>query len=256
MDQSSSSSQGNTASQKLEKMTLVYVPRFYTTIEIILTRGLIQIAYNVGYFLSWLYLCVFMVVYVPLFSVSTPLKIWPQEQSLIEVQQWWLPNFTSTSESDRSKPYYGSKLVQILTQINLVLLPLSIGLTLITYIFYGISALVYVDSRPKNSMRLPKNTRKNWLVRLYMLIGIAVTTSLGYSAFNILANFDLAHVKTYEYAIIVVPVQINLGILLGTVMQFKMEKRLARKEQAFKKVESEISTSATEEKAALLEQEV
>ncbi|KAI1618328.1 hypothetical protein EDD36DRAFT_459977 [Exophiala viscosa] len=195
------------------------------------------IAYNVGYFLSWLYLCVFMVVYVPLFS-------------------WWLPNFNSSSEADRSKPYYGSSLVKVLTQINMVLLPLSIGLTLITYVFYGISALVYVDSRPKNSMRLPKNTRKNWLVRLYMLVGIAMTTSLGYSALNILANFDLAHVKTYEYVIIVVPVQINLGILLGTVMQFKMEKRLARKEQAFKKVETEISTAAADEKAALLEQEV
>ncbi|KAI1627457.1 hypothetical protein EDD37DRAFT_606269 [Exophiala viscosa] len=195
------------------------------------------IAYNVGYFLSWLYLCAFMVVYVPLFS-------------------WWLPNFNSSSEADRSKPYYGSSLVKVLTQINMVLLPLSIGLTLITYVFYGISALVYVDSRPKNSMRLPKNTRKNWLVRLYMLVGIAMTTSLGYSAFNILANFDLAHVKTYEYVIIVVPVQINLGILLGTVMQFKMDKRLARKEQAFKKVETEISTAAADEKAALLEQEV
>ena len=89
-----------------------------------------------------------------------------------------------------------------------------------------------------------------------MLVGIAITTSLGYGAFDILANFDLAHVKTYEYAIIVVPVQINLGILLGTVMQFKMEKRLACSEQAFKKVESEISTAATDEKAALLEQEV
>ncbi|KIV84999.1 hypothetical protein PV11_00740 [Exophiala sideris] len=198
------------------------------------------IAYNVGYFLSWLYLCVFMVVYVPLFS-------------------WWLPNFTSTSESDRSKPYYESNLVKILTQINMVLLPVSIGMTLITYVFYAISAVVYVDSRPKNSMRLPKNSRKNWLVRLYMLVGIAITTLLGYGAFNILANFDLAHVKPYEYAIIVVPVQINLGILLATVMQFKMEKRLARKEQAQTAWCGSVAASAAaaaQEKAALLEQEV
>lgn len=29
-----------------------------------------QIAYTMGYFLSWLYVCVFMIVFIPLFSVS------------------------------------------------------------------------------------------------------------------------------------------------------------------------------------------
>lgn len=198
-----------------------------------------------------------MVVYVPLFSVSPPYQsLIPSERTTNRRQiQWWLPNFSSASESDREKPYYGSNLVKILTQINMVLLPVSIGMTLVTYVFYGISALVYVDSRPKNSKKLPKNTRKNWLVRLYMLVGIAISTSLGHGALNILANYDLAHVKTYEYALIVVPVQINLGILLGTVMQFKMEKRLARKQQAFK-IETETVSATAEEKAALLQQDV
>ena len=85
-----------------------------------------------------------------------------------------------------------------------------------------------------------------------MLVGIAMTTSLGYGAFQILAQADLAHVKCLEYCLIVVPVQINLGILLGSVMQFRMERRLARKQQlAFQTAKAEEGT--VDEKAALVE---
>ncbi|EXJ87022.1 hypothetical protein A1O3_03979 [Capronia epimyces CBS 606.96] len=184
------------------------------------------IAYSVGYFLSWLYLCVFMVVFVPLFS-------------------WWVP--VTSSESKKTE-----KIVEILQKINMVLLPLSIGISLVTYIYYTIQTLIYVDSRTIGSKSFPKNTRQNWLVRLFLLGGILVSTSFGYGAFQILADMDLAHVKTLEYSIIVVPVQINIGLLWGTLMQYKMEKRIARNEAAkAQKVGVEVGT--VDEKAALLE---
>ena len=140
----------------------------------------------------------------------------------------------------------------LLKKFNMILLPLSIGISLITYAIYVLHTFVYVDTRPYGSRKFPKNTRKNWAVRAFMLLGVAISTSSGYGAFQILADLDLAHVKTLEYAIIVVPVQINLGILLGSVMQLKMEKRMARK-QAFALQAAKVEEGLVEEKAALLD---
>ncbi|OCT49222.1 hypothetical protein CLCR_05044 [Cladophialophora carrionii] len=189
------------------------------------------IAYTMGYFVSWLYVCVFMIIWVPFF-------------------QWWVDKVFPDIPEDPSKPSFAMKFMCFLKKINMVLLPLSIGISFITYACYVVHTFVYVDSRTYGSRTLPKNTRKNWAVRAFMLVGIAITTSLGYGAFQILADMDLAHVKTLEYAIIVVPVQINFGILLGTVMQFRMEKRLARK-QGMEAARSE--AGAADEKAALME---
>ncbi len=141
------------------------------------------------------------------------------------------------------------KIMCFLKKLNMVLLPFSIGISLITYACYLFHTFVYVDSRPFGSKTLPKNTRKNWAVRAFMLFGIGISTSLGYGAFQILADLDLAHVKTLEYAVIVVPVQINFGILLGTLMQFRMEKRIARRQALLAKFEE----GAADEKAALME---
>ena len=132
----------------------------------------------------------------------------------------------------------------------MLLLPISIGISLISYACYVVHTFIYVDSRPYGSKTLPKNTRKNWAVRAFMLFGITMTTSLGYGAFQILAEMDLAHVKTLEYAIIVVPVQINLGILLGSGMQFRMERRIARKQAL---VAARAEEGLADEKAALME---
>jgi len=189
------------------------------------------IAYTMGYFLSWLYVCLFMIIWVPFF-------------------QWWVDKLFPETPEDPSKPSTGVKIACFLKKLNMILLPISIGISLITYAGYVIHTFVYVDSRPYGSKTLPKNTRKNWAVRAFMLFGIAVTTSLGYGAFQILADMDLAHVKTLEYGIIVVPVQVNLGIVLGSVMQFRMEKRLARKQAL---LAARVEEGAAEEKAALME---
>ena len=86
-----------------------------------------------------------------------------------------------------------------------------------------------MDSRARNSRAFPANTRKNWLVRGLFLLGILISTSSGYGIFKILGEQDLVHVKDLEYYIIVVPFQINFGIFLGTIMQFRMEKVAARR---------------------------
>ncbi|EXJ88218.1 hypothetical protein A1O1_05148 [Capronia coronata CBS 617.96] len=194
------------------------------------------IAYSVGYFVSWLYVCLFMIIFVPLFS-------------------WWVPATSSDSEN----PGRAETFVVILQKINMVLLPASIGISLATYAYYTIQTLIYVDRRTIGSRKLPKNTRENWMVRLFLLLGILISTSFGYGAFQILADMDLAHVKTLEYAIIVVPVQINLGILFGTLVQFKMEKRMIKKQMAkgpqsvSADVKVDTETAAIDEKAALLD---
>ena len=62
-----------------------------------------------------------------------------------------------------------------------------------------------------------------------MILGIAMSIGLGYGAFSVLEMMELARVKTFEYAAIVVPVQINMGMMFATRAQRKMEKRAAMK---------------------------
>ena len=144
------------------------------------------------------------------------------------------------------------KVMCFLKQLNMILLPIGMGISLVTYVYYVFHTFIYVEDRTFGSRKLPKNTRKNWAVRAFMLFGIAITTSLGYGAFQTLENMDLARVKTLEYAIVVVPVQINLGVLLGTVMQFRMERRMARRQQlALQSAKAE--EGVADEKAALME---
>lgn len=188
------------------------------------------IAYTVGYILSWLYVCAFMIVWVPLFS-------------------WWVPN----TRSDPENPSTLEKVAQVLKKVNMLLLPLSIGLCLVQHAYYLVQTFIYVDSRAVNSKKFPKNTRKNWAVRMFFLLGIAISTSTGFGAFKILDDMELAHVKMIEYAIIVVPFQINFGVFLGTIMQFRMEKRIARKQTMKMEGAKREETVASDEKVALLE---
>lgn len=134
----------------------------------------------------------------------------------------------------------------------MILLPFTIGLCLVQHLYYTVSAFIYVDSRKMGSKKFPANTRKNWMVRLFFLIGIAISTSTGYGVFQILATMDLAHVKPIEYAVVVIPFQVNFGVFLGTIMQFRMEKRLARKE-AMKLVAVQYEQATVDEKQSLLD---
>ena len=60
-------------------------------------------------------------------------------------------------------------------------------------------------------------------------MGIAISIGLGYGAFTVLEMVELARVKTFEYVAIVVPVQVNIGLMFATRVQRKMEKRAAMK---------------------------
>lgn len=76
--------------------------------------------------------------------------------------------------------------------------------------------------------------------------------AIGKGVFMILEDFDLARVKTLEYFLIAVPIQVNLGILLGSAMQFKAEQRCDRKIAAQKALDAEAAT--IDEKQRLLVQ--
>ena len=134
----------------------------------------------------------------------------------------------------------------------MVLLPLTLGLCLVQHVYYTIHTLIYVDSRPTGSRALPKNTKKNWLTRLMLLTGIAFSMTFGYYAFDLLEQMQLARVKPLEYCVILLPIQANIGVLIGTGFQYKMEKRIARKE-ALKAEAAKLEEGSGDEKALLIE---
>ena len=198
-----------------------------------------------GYLFSWIYMCLLTVVFVPLFSVS-PIRSYPT--TLTNSIQWWLPSPAPNSTSEKSLQTVSCWL----KKFNMVLLPLTAGLCLAQHIYYTIHTFIYVDSRELGSRTLPKNTKKNWLTRLMLLLGIAFSTTFGYYAFGILERMQLARVKPLEYYIIVLPILVNMGVLIGTAFQFKMEKRIARKE-AQKALAAKLEEGSSDEKAALIE---
>ena len=92
------------------------------------------------------------------------------------------------------------------------------------------------------------------MVRSFFVFGIAFTLSFGYYVFNLLEAMQLARVKPIEYYAIVMPVQVNLGILIGTILQSRMEKRIAQKE-ALRAAAAKAEEGQADEKEALLDAE-
>jgi hypothetical protein len=142
------------------------------------------------------------------------------------------------------------RISEFLKKFNLITLPLYAAISGLVYLRYLVEVFIYVDSRVVGSRKLPKNNKKNWMARLLLLCGVAISLSAGYGAFQIWESIDLAHVKAYEYAVIVVPMQINLGIMIGSKMQMKMEKRIAMKQAVKKDSEEEQALLAIDEKIA------
>ena len=191
----------------------------------------LQIAYTVGYIISYIYICAFMLVFIPLFS-------------------WWIPEGTP---SNTESPSTMTQISEYLKKFNMISLPFGAALSGLVYVWYLVEVFVYVDSQVVGSRKLPKNNKKNWMARLLLLCGVAISLTVGYGAFQIWESYDLAHVKTIEYAVIVIPMQINLGIMLGSGMQMKMEKRIAMKEAVKKNTEEEQAPLVADEKAELVE---
>lgn len=145
-----------------------------------------------------------------------------------------------------------SKIAEYLRAFNMILLPATTYLCLAQWFYHMICTFIYVDAREVDSRALPKNTRKNWLIRvlLFSTVGLSLTTGAG--VFYILAETGLARVKCLEYFILVMPIQVNIGLVFGSIAQYRIEQRAARKELQAKASETEAALVA-DEKQALLE---
>ena len=183
-----------------------------------------------------------MVIYIPFFS--------------------WIPRLLSSSPKstpiDSDQPTPPSKLetlARCIQAFNMIWLPFCTAVSGLFYVIVLFDAFVYVDERPTRFFQAPKNTKQAWKSRALMAVGIAVFVALGYGAFGVLETADLARVKTFEYAAIVVPVQINMGLMFATRVQRRMEKRAAmkaaRREQHVEE-QGSLAGVVAEEKMALL----
>lgn len=130
---------------------------------------------------------------------------------------------------------------------------MAIAVALLEYVIHTVRTFIYVEGRPvDDTVKYPYklNTRKNWGIRALLFAGVCASLAIGFMFVNILEAFDLAHVKTLEYCVIVLPIQVNLGVILGSAIQFKAEQRQIRKMAAGKKIDAEIG--AADEKQVLL----
>jgi len=213
----------------------------------------IQIAYSVGYFIAWLYMCFFAVVYVPLFSVMLPALLPSDLAATANTTQWWVPKLSSGDSTPSSGPSKVDKVINLLQKLNMILLPACVGLSLIQHMYHTISVFVYVDARPvgpRIESTQSLNSRRNWATRALLFSGVCTSMAIGKVSFVILEQLDLAHVKPLEYMIIVLPIQVNMGILLGSLVQFKAEQRRIKKMAAQKAVDAE--AAIVDEKQSLL----
>lgn len=228
----------------------------------------LQIAYTAGYLVSWIVMCILAVLWVPLFSVSGPsdptLLHGLGKNTNTSTIQWWVPNSTEPeTPSDPTDPTSPAsthtKLNDFLYKFDLTVLSLNILINLGTYIYHLINTFIYVGPRPhpsNSSTSVPSpspslNTRKAWGIRALLFSGVCTSLALGHCIFTVLEATDLARVKTLEYWIVVVPIQVNIGVLLGSAVQFRAEKRAVRK-MGLKRGDAE-AVVVVEEKERLIE---
>lgn len=142
-----------------------------------------------------------MIIYIPFFS--------------------WMPSLLPPTKMEI--------LARWMQAFSVLCLPFCAGISALFYAIILIDALVYVDERRTRFFQLPKNTKQLWKSRALMVTFIAISIGLGYGAFCVLEMTELARVKWFEYVAIVVPVQIDIGMIFATVVQRKMEKTAAIK---------------------------
>jgi hypothetical protein len=163
-----------------------------------------------------------MVIYIPFFSWIP--RLFPSR-----------PASNPTDPNTPAPPTKMEILARWIRAFNMLWLPFCTAICALFYAIVLINVLVYVDERRSGFFQLPKNTKQSWKSRALIVTFIAISIGLGYGAFSVLEMAELARVKTFEYVAIVVPVQINIGIILATVAQRKMEKtaaiKAARREQ-------------------------
>ena len=143
--------------------------------------------------------------------------------------------------------------MNFIKSFDLFILPVAIALSLIQHAYFTLLTLIHPD-KAGALFRKPANDRKTWAARLLLIAGVGFTLLFGYYAFEILEASKLARVKQIEYCLIVVPIQINFGFVLGGVMQWKMERRIAKKEAIkAEAARSHLEDGTNDEKAPLVE---
>jgi hypothetical protein len=186
-----------------------------------------------------------MIIYVPFFSWIP--RLFPSS-----------PKSTPTDPNNPTPPTKLETLARWIQAFNMIWLPFCTAVSALLYVVILFEAFVYVDERRTRFFQIPKNTKQAWKSRALMVLGIAVFVTLGYGAFSVLEMMELARVKTFEYAAIVVPVQINMGLMFATMVQRKMEKRAAmkaaRREQHVEEQGSLAGVVADEKMALMAEQ--
>lgn len=164
-----------------------------------------------------------------------------------------MPKSTPNADGTLAPPTKMETVGNWLDKINMIWLPFCTAIAALSYVSVLFNALVYVDERRTTFFQVPKNDLKIWKSRGLLILGIAMSVGLGYGSFQILAVTELAKVKTFEYVAIVIPVQINIGMMIATRMQLKVEKRAAMKAAVrAQDVEGHGSIALADEKIALM----
>jgi hypothetical protein len=183
-----------------------------------------------------------MIIYIPFFSWIP--RLFPSS-----------PKSTPTDPNNPSPPTKLETLARWIQAFNMIWLPFCTAISGLFYVIVLFEAFVYVDERRTTFFQAPKNTKQAWKSRGLMVLGIAMFVALGYGAFSVLEMMELARVKTFEYAAIVVPVQVNMGLMFATKVQQKMEKRAAmkaaRREQHVEE-QGSLASVVADEKMALM----
>src|SRR5271163_317292 len=183
-----------------------------------------------------------MIIYIPFFSWIP--RLFPSR-----------PASTPTDPNTPTPPTKMEILGRWLKAFNMLWLPFCTAICALFYVVVLIDALVYVDERRTRFFQFPKNTKQVWKNRALMVTFIAISISLGYGAFSVLEMTELARVKTFEYVAMVMPVQINIGMMLATVAQRKMEKtaaiKAARREQHVEE-QGSLAAGVVDEKMLLM----
>ena len=114
--------------------------------------------------------------------------------------------------------------------INKYLYAGSAYIRVFEFVFHLYETILQVNGRPVHSSSLTCHAidaRRNWLTRVGLAAGMLIGVGLGVPVMILWNWLDLVHVTMQEYALIIVPVQMTIGVALASVLQAILEKKRA-----------------------------
>ena len=100
-------------------------------------------------------------------------------------------------------------------------------LRVLEFILHLRETILHVNARP---VRSPSSTshavelRNTWLARLGLVAGMFMGVGMGALVMSLWYWLELVHVTWHEYALIIVPAQMTIGIVSASVLQAAFEK--------------------------------